>query len=85
MNPWMEKAKQNAERGIEQKEGGPFGAVITDKKGESDDNKTESLFKKPCHDNGTDLSGRKIQYDTGAHRGNLRGACSPGTDQDQCP
>ena len=33
MNPWMEKAKQNAERGIEQKEGGPFGAIIIDKNG----------------------------------------------------
>lgn len=29
----MEKAKQNAERGIEQKEGGPFGAIIIDKNG----------------------------------------------------
>ena len=33
MNPWMEKAKQNAERGIEQKEGGPLGAIIIDKNG----------------------------------------------------
>ena len=33
MNLWMEKAKQNAERGIEQKEGGPFGAIIIDKNG----------------------------------------------------
>lgn len=33
MNHWMEKAKQNAEKGIQQEQGGPFGAVITDKEG----------------------------------------------------
>ena len=33
MNKYMEKAKENAERGIHNKEGGPFGAVIVDREG----------------------------------------------------
>ncbi len=33
MNTYMEKAKQNADKGIKNKEGGPFGAVIVDKNG----------------------------------------------------
>lgn len=33
MNNYMEKAKQNAIKGIENKDGGPFGAVIVDDKG----------------------------------------------------
>ena len=33
MNKYMQKAKENAERGIENKEGGPFGAVIVDASG----------------------------------------------------
>ena len=33
MNKLMKIAKENAEKGIEKKEGGPFGAVITDKDG----------------------------------------------------
>lgn len=33
MNKYMKIAKENADNGIENKEGGPFGAVITDKKG----------------------------------------------------
>ena len=33
MNKYMKKAKENADRGIENKEGGPFGAVIVDKEG----------------------------------------------------
>ncbi len=33
MNKLMKIAKENAEKGIENKEGGPFGAVITDKDG----------------------------------------------------
>ena len=33
MNKFMQKAKENAEKGIENKEGGPFGAIIVDKKG----------------------------------------------------
>lgn len=33
MNKFMQKAKQNAEDGIKKNEGGPFGAVITDKEG----------------------------------------------------
>ena len=57
--------------------------VITDIEGESNDNKTESLFKKPGNDNGTDLPGRQILHDAGSHRSGLRGARSPGTDQDQ--
>lgn len=33
MNLYMKKAKENAENGIKNKEGGPFGAVITDQNG----------------------------------------------------
>ena len=33
MNKYMELAKENAKKGIKNNEGGPFGAVITDKKG----------------------------------------------------
>ncbi len=33
MNIYMKKAKENAESGIEKREGGPFGVVITDKNG----------------------------------------------------
>ena len=33
MNKYMEIAKENADKGIAKKEGGPFGAVIVDKKG----------------------------------------------------
>ena len=33
MNLYMKKAKENAENGIRKNEGGPFGAVITDKSG----------------------------------------------------
>lgn len=33
MNKYMEIAKENADKGITKKEGGPFGAVIVDKKG----------------------------------------------------
>ena len=33
MNKYMKIAKENADNWIENKEGGPFGAVITDKKG----------------------------------------------------
>ena len=46
MNPWMEKAKQNAERGIEQKEGGPFGAIIIDKNGNIIGNGNNQVVKK---------------------------------------
>ncbi len=33
MNIYMKKAKENSEKGISNKEGGPFGAVIVDKYG----------------------------------------------------
>ena len=33
MNKYMEIAKENAKKGIKNNEGGPFGAVITDKEG----------------------------------------------------
>ena len=33
MNKYMKEAKINADKGIENKEGGPFGAVIVDKDG----------------------------------------------------
>lgn len=34
MNPYIEKAKQEALKGITNNEGGPFGAIITNKSGE---------------------------------------------------
>lgn len=34
MNPYIEKAKQEALKGIKNNEGGPFGAIITNKTGE---------------------------------------------------
>ncbi len=33
MNMYMQKAKENADKGISKHEGGPFGAVIVDKEG----------------------------------------------------
>lgn len=33
MNKYMQIARENADKGIENKEGGPFGAVIVDKEG----------------------------------------------------
>lgn len=33
MNIYMKKAKENADNGVKNQEGGPFGAVITDKQG----------------------------------------------------
>lgn len=36
------------------------------------DNKTASLFKKPCHDNGSDLPDREVQYYSRAYRSNFR-------------
>ena len=33
MNRYMKQAKENADKGIANKEGGPFGAVIVDKEG----------------------------------------------------
>ena len=41
----MEKEKQNAERGIEQKEGGPFGAIIIDKNGNIIGNGNNQVLK----------------------------------------
>lgn len=45
MNPWMEKAKLNAEIGIEKQEGGPFGAVIIDENGNLIANGNNKVFK----------------------------------------
>ena len=41
----MELAKQNAENGIKNNEGGPFGAVITDKEGNIIANGNNKVFK----------------------------------------
>ena len=45
MNKFMNQAKQNADKGIEQKEGGPFGAVITDKNGNIISNGNNQVIK----------------------------------------
>lgn len=45
MNLYMKKAKENAEYGIETKEGGPFGAVIIDKKGNIISNGNNKVLK----------------------------------------
>ena len=66
MNIYMEKAKQNADNGIKNKEGGPFGAIITDKEGkiialrslpfdlkQLDREECLKTFKKYSEENGT--------------------------------
>ena len=45
MNKYMNQAKQNADTGIKQKEGGPFGAVITDKDGNIIANGNNRFFR----------------------------------------
>ena len=45
MNIYMEKAKQNADNGIKNKEGGPFGAIITDKEGNIISNGNNKVIK----------------------------------------
>ncbi len=45
MNRYMEKAKLNAEKGIQRGEGGPFGAVIVDKNGNIISNGNNQVIK----------------------------------------
>ena len=45
MNLYMQKAKENAENGISKKEGGPFGAIITDKDGNIISNGNNKVIK----------------------------------------
>ena len=45
MNIYMKKAKENAESGISKHEGGPFGAVITDKYGKIISNGNNKVIK----------------------------------------
>lgn len=45
MNRYMEIANQNAKNGIKNKEGGPFGAVITDKDGKIIANGNNKVLK----------------------------------------
>lgn len=45
MNNFMEKAKINAEKGIDNNEGGPFGAVIIDKDGKIISNGNNKVIK----------------------------------------
>ena len=45
MNKYMKIAKENADKGIENKEGGPFGAVITDKEGKIISNGNNKVIK----------------------------------------
>ena len=45
MNKFMEIAKQNAEKGIANNEGGPFGAIIIDKSGNIISNGNNKVFK----------------------------------------
>ena len=44
------------------------------KEGENYDNQAESLFKKPGHDDGSDLPGRKVEHDARPDRSDLGGA-----------
>ena len=44
MNKFMEIAKQNAEKGIANNEGGPFGAIIIDKSGNIISNGNNKVF-----------------------------------------
>lgn len=45
MNQYMKKAKENARKGMENQEGGPFGAVIVDEKGNVIANGNNRVFK----------------------------------------
>ena len=45
MNKYMELAMENAENGIKNNEGGPFGAVITDKEGNIISNGNNKVLK----------------------------------------
>ena len=45
MNKYMKIAKENADNGIANKEGGPFGAVITDKEGNIISNGNNRVLK----------------------------------------
>ena len=45
----MEKAKQNADNGIKNKEGGPFGAIITDKEGNIISNGNNKVIMTQLH------------------------------------
>lgn len=45
MNLYMQKAKENAENGINKNEGGPFGAVIVDKEGNIISNGNNKVIK----------------------------------------
>ena len=45
MNKFMKLAKENALKGIENKEGGPFGAVIVDKDGNIISNGNNKVIK----------------------------------------
>ena len=45
MNKYMEKAKQNAEKGMKNEEGGPFGAVIVNKEGKIIANGNNKVLK----------------------------------------
>ena len=45
MNEYMKKAKENAKRGMENQEGGPFGAVIVDKEGKIIANGNNQVIK----------------------------------------
>ena len=46
MNKYMEQAKKNAKNGIINKEGGPFGAVVVDDKGQIISNGNNQVLKK---------------------------------------
>ena len=45
MDKYMQKAKENAERGIKNQEGGPFGAVIVNKEGKIIANGNNKVIK----------------------------------------
>ena len=45
MNKFMKQAKQNADNGINKKEGGPFGAIITDEEGNIISNGNNQVLK----------------------------------------
>ena len=50
MNKYMEIAKNKSIKGFKNKEGGPFGAVITDKDGNIIAEAMRKAFEKPCED-----------------------------------
>lgn len=83
MNEFMKKANENAKKGVSQKEGGPFGAVIVDKNGNiiaNGNNKVLALHDPTAHAEVTAI--REASRVLGTH--DLSG-CTLYTSCEPCP